>query len=198
MIRILELGEIRLRAIAEENINNEEIIAATRRWLERSVIGLNLCPFAESVYRADRVRFRISEQRSAHALLDELRSELTGLQAEDPLRCETTLLIHPWVLTDFIEYNDFLEVCEATIADLGLEGELQVASFHPQYRFADTQSDDIENYTNRSPYPMLHILREASVERAIAAVPDTDEIYRRNIRTLHDLGHAGWERLWRG
>jgi hypothetical protein len=198
VIRILELGEIRLRAITEENIDNEEIIAATRRWLERSVIGLNLCPFAESVYRANRVRFRISEQRSAQALLGELRSELTGLQAEDPLSCETTLLIHPWVLADFIEYNDFLEVCEATIADLGLEGELQVASFHPQYRFADTQSDDIENYTNRSPYPMLHILREASVERAIAAVPDTDEIYRRNIRTLHDLGHAGWERLWRG
>ena len=150
------------------------------------------------MYRANRVRFRISEHRSAHALLDEFRSELTALQEEDPLRCETTLLIHPWVLADFIEYNDFLEVCEAAIADLGLEGELQVASFHPQYRFADTQSDDIENYTNRSPYPMLHILREASVERAIAAVPDTDEIYRRNIRTLHDLGHAGWERLWRG
>jgi uncharacterized protein len=198
VIRILELGEIRLRAFMEESINNEEIIAATRRWLERSVIGLNLCPFAESVYRANRVRFRISEQRSAHALLEEFRSELTALQAEDPLRCETTLLIHPWVLTDFIEYNDFLEVCEATIADLGLEGELQVASFHPQYRFADTQSDDIGNYTNRSPYPTLHILREASVERAIAAVPDTDEIYRRNIRTLHNLGHAGWERLWRG
>jgi hypothetical protein len=177
-------------------IDNEQIIAATRRWLERSVIGLNLCPFAESVYRSNRVRFRVSEQRSAYALLDELRSELTGLQAEDPMRCETVLLIHPWVLTDFVEYNDFLEVCEATVFDLGLEGELQVASFHPQYKFEGTQSDDIENYTNRSPYPMLHILREASVERAIAAVPDTDEIYRRNIRTLNELGHTGWERLW--
>jgi hypothetical protein len=177
-------------------ITNEQIIAATRRWLERSVIGLNLCPFAESVYRANRVRFRVSEQRTAHALLDELRSELTDLQAEDPLRFETALLIHPWVLTDFVEYNDFLEVCEATIADLGLEGELQVASFHPQYRFEDTQSEDIENYTNRSPYPMLHILREASIDRAIAAMPDTDEIYRRNIRTLNELGHTGWERLW--
>jgi uncharacterized protein len=197
VIRILELGEIRLRPHVEECvITHDQIIAATRRWLERSVIGLNLCPFAESVYRSNRVRFRVSDQRSAHALLDELRGELTGLQAADPLQCETALLIHPWVLADFVEYNDFLEVCEATIVDLGLEGELQVASFHPQYRFAGTQSDDIENYTTRSPYPMLHILREASVERAVAAVPDTDEIYRRNIRTLHQLGHAGWERLW--
>jgi hypothetical protein len=178
-------------------ITTDEIIAATRLWLERSVIGLNLCPFAESVYRADRVRFRVSEQRSASALLDDLRAELRELQAADPLRCETTLLIHPWVLTDFIEYNDFLDVCETTIVELDLEGELQVASFHPQYRFAGTQSEDIENYTNRSPFPMLHLLREASIERAVAAVPDTDEIYRRNIRTLRNLGHAGWQRLWR-
>ena len=175
----------------------DEIIAATRRWLERSVIGLNLCPFAESVYRADRLRFRVSEQRSASALLDDLRSELEELQATDPMRCETTLLIHPWVLTDFIEYNEFLGVCEAIIAEMGLEGDLQVASFHPRYQFAGTQSEDIENYTNRSPYPMLHLLREASIERAIAAVPDTGEIYRRNIRTLRDLGHEGWRRLWR-
>src|ERR1700722_15325756 len=120
-------------------ITTDEIIAATRRWLEKSVIGLNLCPFAESVYRGNRVRFRVSEQRSAAALLEEFRSELTGLHAADPLRCETTLLIHPWVLTDFIEYNDFLEVCEAAIAELDLEGELQVASFHPQYQFAESQ-----------------------------------------------------------
>ena len=165
--------------------------------MEKSVIGLNLCPFAESVYRADRVRFRVSEQRSASLLLEELRSELTALQAADPVHCETTLLIHPWVLTDFIEYNNFLEVCESTVSELGLEGELQVASFHPQYRFAGTESEDIENYTNRSPYPMLHLLREASIDRAVAAVPDTDEIYRRNIRTLRNLGLAGWQRLWR-
>ena len=178
-------------------ITTDEIIAATRRWLEKSVIGLDLCPFAESVYRGNRVRFRVSEQRSASALLDELRSELRDLHAADPLRCETTLLIHPWVLADFIEYNDFLDVCETTIAELDLEGELQVASFHPQYQFAGTQPEDIENYTNRSPYPMLHLLREASIERALAAVPDASEIYRKNIRTLRSLGHAGWQRLWR-
>ena len=188
---------IRLRALRGLLISNDEIIASTRRWLERSVIGLNLCPFAESVYRGGRVRFYVSEQRTAAALLEELRTELNGLQAADPAQRETTLLIHPWVLADFIEYNDFLEVCEATIVELDLEGEIQVASFHPQYQFAGTQSDDIENYTNRSPYPMLHLLREASIERAIAAVPDTDEIYRRNIRTLRGLGHAGWQRLWR-
>jgi hypothetical protein len=148
------------------------------------------------VYRGDRVRFRVSEQRSASALLDDLRAELRELHAADALRCETTLLIHPWVLTDFIEYNEFLDVCDATVDELGLEGELQIASFHPQYQFAETQPEDIENYTNRSPFPMLHLLREASIERAIAAVPDTSEIYRRNIRTLRDLGHAGWRRLW--
>jgi hypothetical protein len=165
--------------------------------LEKAVIGLNLCPFADNAYRGGRVLFQVSEQRSAAGLLEDLRASLIALQASDPAQCETALLIHPWVLTDFIEYNEFLEVCDATVADLELEGELQVASFHPQYQFADTQPQDIENCTNRSPYPMLHLLRESSVERAIAAVGDTDQIYLRNIRTLRQLGHAGWQRLWR-
>ncbi len=178
-------------------IDTAEVIAQTRRWLERSVIGLNLCPFAEAVYSSGRVRFCVSEERSAAALLGELRVELQSLNAADPRDLETTLLIHPWVLTDFIEYNDFLEACDATLVDLDLEGEIQVASFHPQYRFAGTESEDIENYTNRSPHPMLHLLRESSIERAVGSVPDTDEIYRKNIRTLRRLGHAGWQRLWR-
>jgi hypothetical protein len=178
-------------------IHTDEIISATRRWVEESVIGLNLCPFAENPYRGNRVRFRVSEQRSAVGLLEELRSELLALAAAVPQEQETTLLIHPWVLADFIEYNDFLEACDAAVSELGLEGELQVASFHPHYQFAGSQPDDIENYTNRSPFPMLHILREASVERAIAAVGDPEEIYRRNIRTLRALGHEGWQRLWR-
>jgi uncharacterized protein len=177
-------------------MTDDEIIAATRRWLERSVIGLDLCPFAASVYRGNRVRFCVSERRSAAGLLEELRTELAALHAADPLSCETTLLIHPWVLGDFIEYNEFLDVCEAAIVEMGLEGEIQVASFHPGYRFADTRAEDIENYTNRSPYPMLHLLRESSIERAVAAVSDTAEIYRRNIRTMRSLGHAGWRRLW--
>jgi hypothetical protein len=177
-------------------IHIDDIIAATHRWLERSVIGLNLCPFAAGPYRDDRIHFCVSEQRTASGLLEELRTELLSLHAADPLHRETTLLIHPWVLTDFLEYNDFLEACEAAIDELGLEGELQLASFHPQYQFADTQPGDIENFTNRSPYPMLHLLREASIERAIAAAGDTEQIYLRNIRTLRELGHFGWLRLW--
>ena len=160
------------------------------------MIGLNLCPFAENPYRGNRVRFCVSEQRTAAGLLEELRSQLTQLDASKPELWETTLLIHPWVLTDFIEYNDFLGICDQVVAELDLEGVLQVASFHPQYQFAGTQPDDIENFTNRSPYPMLHLLREASVERAIEAVGDTEEIFRRNIRTLRSLGGAGWLRLW--
>jgi uncharacterized protein len=143
------------------------------------------------------VSFRVSEQRSAAGLVEDLHDALIALQAADPAQCETALLIHPWVLNDFIEYNEFLDVCDAVVADLGLEGELQVASFHPHYQFADTQPEDIANYTNRSPYPMLHLLRESSVERAIAAVGDTDAIYLRNIRTLRQLGHSGWQALWR-
>jgi uncharacterized protein len=159
-------------------------------------VGLNLCPFAAAPYRDNLIYFRVSEQRSAAGLLEDLRSELIELEASDPLQRETTLLIHPWVLADFTEYNDFLEVCEATVEDLSLEGVLQIATFHPQYQFADTEPEDIENYTNRSPYPTLHLLREESVERAIDTAGDTAEIYRRNIRTLRKLGHAGWRRLW--
>ena len=177
-------------------MSSDEVISATRRWVEKSVIGLKLCPFAESPYRSNRVRFCVSEQRSAAGLLQDLKSELMDLHAADPKERETTLLIHPKVLNDFIEYNDFLAVCDAAVADLGLEGELQVASFHPHYQFFGSQPEDIENYTNRSPYPTLHLLREASVELGVAAIGDADEIYRRNIRTLRTLGHAGWRRLW--
>jgi hypothetical protein len=177
--------------------SEEAVIAATRQWLERAVIGLNLCPFAEGVYRGGRVRFRVSDQKSASGLLQELCSELLHLNRADPRQCETTLLIHPLALRDFDDYNEFLGQCDAAIADAGLEGELQVAGFHPEFRFAGTDSSDIENYTNRSPYPMLHLLREASIERAVAAAPNTQQIYERNIRTLRGLGHDGWRKLWR-
>ncbi len=178
-------------------IDSEEIIGATRRWLEKSVIGLGLCPFAEGPYRGQRVRFCVSGQRSAAGLLEELRAELLHLHGTDPRTCETTLLIHPWVLTDFIEFNDFLEVCEAAVVELDLEGELQVASFHPQYQFAGTAPSDIDNFTNRSPHPTLHLLREASIEHALETIADPAEIYRRNVRTLRALGLAGWQALWK-
>ena len=188
---------MQLTAVAREQyIETDEIIGATRRWLEISVIGLELCPFAQGPYRSNRIRYSVSEQRSSVGLLQEFCEELLVLASADPVQCETTLLIHPWVLGDFVEYNEFIGACETAVADRGLEGELQVAGFHPQYRFADSESEDIENYTNRSPFPMLHLLRESSVERA-AATGDMEEIYRRNIRTMRELGHAGWQRLWR-
>jgi uncharacterized protein len=196
-IRIREVAELDCAAAEFPAIENDEIISATRRWLQIAVVGLGLCPFAEGVYRGKRLRLRISEQRSASGLLEDLREELLGLSKAAPSECETTLLIHPWVLNDFTEYNEFLDACEALVAELDLVGEIQVASFHPQYQFAGTQADDIENYTNRSPFPMLHLLREDSVERAVAAVGDAEEIYLRNIRTLRALGHAGWQKLWR-
>lgn len=163
--------------------------------MEKAVIGLGLCPFAESVYRSDRVRFQVSASRSAAGLLAELRTELTYLGAADPQECETTLLIHPWVLNDFVEFNDFLQICDSTVLELELEGEIQVASFHPHYQFAGTQPEDIDNYTNRSPFPTLHLLREESVERALTAVPDPDSIYQHNIERMRELGHAGWQAL---
>ena len=174
----------------------EQIIAATRIWLERAVIGQQLCPFAATPYLHDRVRFCVSEHRSSVALLEDLSRELQALGDADPLQCETTLLVHPHVLTDFLDYNEFLDECDATVAEQGFEGELQVASFHSLYQFAGTDPEDITNFTNRSPYPMLHLLREASVARAVESFPGIDEIGPRNIETLRRLGHEGWRRLW--
>jgi hypothetical protein len=178
------------------NMSPEEIVAATRQWIEKAVIGLNLCPFAKPVYAREQIRYVISQAETPGELLADLIDELQTLAAAEPEEIETTLLIHPGVLNDFLDYNDFLGVAEKTVADLGLEGILQVASFHPDYQFADTEPDDITNYTNRSPYPTLHLLREASVERAVAAVPDPSEIYERNMETLRRLGREGWRRLF--
>lgn len=173
----------------------EEAVAATRAWIEKAVIGLDLCPFARAVYLRDQVRFAVSEAETPEDLLEHLLSELRTIAAASPEEIDTTLLIHPWVLEDFLDYNDFLDVAEDAVARLGLEGEIQVASFHPEYQFADTEPDDIGNYTNRSPYPILHLLREASVERAVAAFPDASEIFENNIETMRRLGHDGWRRL---
>lgn len=169
---------------------------ATTRWLERAVIGLNLCPFARAPQVQGKLRLRVSQARDTDALLDDLCSELQSLNALSPDECETGLLIHPFVLNDFLDYNDFLDVADAAVQTLGLEGEWQVASFHPQYQFADSEPDAIENFSNRSPWPTLHLLRESSIERAIEAMSDTDAIYRRNIETLQRLGTAGWQALW--
>jgi uncharacterized protein len=176
----------------------EEVFAATRDWLEKAVIGLDLCPFAKAAHLNDQIRYAVSGAATAEALLADLLDELRLLAAADPEEIETSLLIHPEALTDFLDFNDFLAVAEAAVAGLGLEGVLQVASFHPGYQFAGTAPDAIENYTNRSPYPTLHLLREESVERAVAAFPDAAAIYEKNILTLRRLGHAGWKRLGLG
>ncbi len=175
---------------------SDAIIAATRTWLERAVIGLNLCPFAKSVHVNQRVRYFVSRAQYTDELLIDLTSELRALHDADPNVCETTLLIHPGVLTEFIEYSHFLRAADAAIKKLGLAEEFQIASFHPDYQFGNADSDAIENCTNRSPYPMLHLLRESSIARAVAAFPDAAEIYEKNIETLRRLGHAGWQRLW--
>jgi hypothetical protein len=180
-----------------DDSNDQSVIAETRAWIERAVIGLELCPFTRSVYVSDRIRYRVSDAQSVDALLIDLKDELRALQAADPQIVETTLLIHPRVLANFEAYNQFLDQAEAAVGQLELEGELQIASFHPHYQFADTNVDDIENYTNRSPYPMLHLLRAASIERAVATLADPAAIYERNIETMRRLGHEGWRRLWR-
>lgn len=170
-------------------------LAETRAWVERAVIGLNLCPFARAVQVKQQVRYVLSEASDEDGLLAELVDEMEALAAVDPSRVETTLLVHPQLLGDFLAYNDFLDVVDAAIDRLGLAGVLQVASFHPRYQFAGTEADDVTNATNRSPYPMLQLLREASIERAVAAFPDTAEIYRANLRTLEALGADGWAAL---
>lgn len=167
----------------------------TRAWVEDVVIGLNLCPFARAVQVRGQIRYRLSVVETRRELLDELRRELLELVASDPAEVDTTLLVHPRVLTDFYDYNDFLSDADDLLLELGLEGELQLASFHPDYCFADSAPDDVANYTNRSPYPMLHLLREASVSRAVDAFPDTAHIYERNIGTLRALDAEALARL---
>ena len=171
-------------------------IAETRKWLEQIVIGLNLCPFAKAVYVKDQVRFVLSDATTPEALVEELAEELILLRDTPAEQIDTTLIVHPDVLTDFLEYNDFLDNADAAIEALDLQGILQVASFHPQYQFAGVAPDDVSNYTNRAPFPTLHLLREDSVERAVAAFPDADVIVERNLQTLEKLGLEGWKQLF--
>lgn len=180
------------------DLDDGAIISAVRHWLERAVIGLNLCPFARAPYVQQRVRFRVSHATDDEELLADLEDELRALHAVSAEQCETVLLIHPWALLEFAEFNEFLNAADGCVEQLGFEGELQVASFHPDYQFEGTRPEDIENYTNRSPYPILHLLREESIERVVAAVDDPDAIYRRNIALLQEIGIEGWRRALAG
>ncbi len=173
--------------MSERERLSELVLTRTRAWVENVVIGLNLCPFAKAVQSKGQVRYALSAAENERELLSDLERELLLLSKSDPAELDTTLLVHPQVLQGFFDYNDFLERADELLVELGLEGELQVASFHPDYCFADAKSDDPANYTNRSPYPMLHLLREASVTRAVDSFPDTASIYERNVRLLREL-----------
>ncbi len=177
------------------NASPSYALEATRLWVERVVIGLNLCPFAKAVEKKGQIRYVESLAQTGEALLSELEQELRALAAADPELVDTTLLVHPAVFGDFLDHNDFLGDAEARLAQLGLEGVLQLASFHPDYCFAGADLNDAANATNRSPYPTLHLLREASVSRAVAAFPDASSIYERNIALLRGLEPVALQRL---
>lgn len=183
-----------------ENLPTDEasVLAATRTWLERAVIGLNLCPFAKAVHVKEQIRWVVSPATEPEQLLAELEAELKLLAEADPAEVEMTLLMHPRVLQDFIDYNDFLDIADQALERLELDGELQIASFHPDYQFDGTAFDDISNFSNRSPYPTLHLLRESSIDAAVEAFPDAADIYERNIETLEKLGRRGWAQLFSG
>jgi hypothetical protein len=173
------------------------VVEAMREWIDKAVIGLNLCPFAKAVYVKNQVRFVVSTARHLDGLLEDLDRELDVLATADPDEIDTTLLIHPTLLPDFLDFNDFMQLAEAAVDEHGLDGVIQIASFHPAFQFEGTDPDDLGNYTNRAPFPTLHLLREASIARAVAAFPEAETIYQRNIETLQNLGLAGWQALWR-
>ena len=176
-------------------MTEEEVLDQTRHWLEKAVIGLNLCPFAKAVYVKNQVRLVVSRARHADDFLEELDRELDLLVATPAEDIDTTLLIHPTLFDDFLDFNDFLEVADGVVAEHELDGVIQLASFHPRFQFDGTEPDDISNFTNRAPFAMLHLLREDSVERAVAAFPQAEAIFEENIKTLEKLGHAGWQAL---
>ena len=171
------------------------VIADMRLWLERAVIGLNLCPFAKSVHVKEQVHYVVSDARDPQVLRAHLVRELRALHAADPAVRDTTLLMAPFLFSEFLDFNDFLAEAEDALAELGLEGELQIASFHPDFLFAGTDASDVTNYTNRAPYPTLHLLREASIDRAVDAYPQAETIYERNMKILQEMGVKGWEAL---
>jgi uncharacterized protein len=173
----------------------EAAVRDTRHWLERAVIGLNLCPFAKAVHVKGQVHYAVSGAAHPSELLDDVDVELEGLLAQDPAVRETTLLIAPGCLHNFLDFNDFLGQAGRLLRKKRLEGVIQLASFHPRYQFAGTEADDVTNFTNRSPYPTIHLLREASIDRAVEAFAEPEAIYEANMQTLRRLGADGWAAL---
>jgi hypothetical protein len=175
----------------------QQYIQDTQDWLLKAVIGLNLCPFAKAVHVKEQVRYFVSEATSVELLLQDLANELEHLAETSPEKTDTTLLIHPHVLQDFLDYNEFLDLADGLLEELNLDGELQIASFHPHYQFANTEVDDITNFTNRSPYPTLHIIREDSIDKAVEAFPEAEAIFETNMATMEKLGLDGWKKLFK-
>ena len=178
-----------------DTLTEKQIIAYTSAWVEHVVIGLNLCPFAKPVHTKGQIDYFLSHARDETTLAADLRLAMQRLITSTPESMDTCLLIHPWVLSDFFDYNNFLDIADEILDELALSGVLQIASFHPNYQFAGTTEDDVTNCTNRSPFPLLHLLREESLDKATAALPDANVIVDRNLNTMNSLGHEGWNRL---
>ena len=172
-----------------------QVISDSQQWLERAVIGLNLCPFAKSVHVKSLIRYAISDAKSESELLADLQSELIFLNSVSPTITDTTLLIAPMCLHDFLEFNQFILKANKSLTKLDLDGVFQIATLHPQYQFAGTDVDDITNYTNRAPYPTLHLLRESSIDRALQAIPNAESIFEVNMNTMRRIGLEGWRDL---
>lgn len=181
--------------IPQQALPDNEVIALTRAWLEHVVIGLNLCPFAESAHRNQQVAYQVSQAKDEAGLMDDLIEAINVLISTDPKTMDTMLLIHPRALLCFEDYNEFIGWADEFLEKSGLEEVVQIASFHPEYCFAGTEANDITNNTNRSPFPMLHLLREASVDAALAALPEAAQLVEKNLETLRDLGTDGWDTL---
>ncbi|MDE2416661.1 MAG: DUF1415 domain-containing protein [Burkholderiales bacterium] len=177
------------------SLSDDAATALTERWLERAVIGLNLCPFAKSVHVKQQIHYRVSRATEPRDVLLQIEEELKALHAADPSVRDTTLLMAPDCFADFLDFNDFLHDADRVLTSLNLEGEIQIASFHPQFQFAGTTADDITNYTNRAPFPTFHLIREDSIARAVEAFPQAEMIFEKNMETLERLGHAGWKAL---
>lgn len=175
--------------------SDEQVLAEMRHWIEQAVIGLNLCPFAKSVYVKNQVRIVVSHARHLDAFLDDLDRELVLLRDTPADEIDTTLLVHPSLFPDFFVFNDFLNVVDEVVEEHELDGEIQVAPFHPAFQFEGTEPEDADNLTNQAPYPTLHLLREASIDKAVASGDSADTIVERNLKTVRQLGRAGWEAL---
>lgn len=185
------------RKIGVDKMETSGVITQkTQNWLEKAVIGLNLCPFAKAVHIKNQIRYVVTFAKKEEELIEVLIRELQYLAQASPDKVDTTLIIHPEIFNQFLDYNEFLAVADGAIESLNLDGVIQIASFHPQYQFAGTEPEDITNYTNRSPYPMLHLLRESSLSKVLETFPNPESIPEKNMETLKDLGLEGWKKLF--